>query len=195
MEEAADEAAKDNGLSDWAIDEYPEDSFAEHMDFETHGYEAVTSDWENLGDDELEIEKEITEEGFRLMKELENEMILDGLLETDDLLGEELMEAKQEDGDGEEASEERTMTEHVVPITHPSAPALASSQSPSSKRLRLPSGEGRSSGTRSGGPTIVVESPLMQEIESGLPISQQKRLSPKKLLLKAPWLERCLQGS
>lgn len=77
------------------------------------------------------------------MKELENEMILDGLLTSDDLLGEELMAAELEASNGGEVSQERTISEKVIPISHTAVVTPASSQSPTSKRMRSPSAEGK----------------------------------------------------
>lgn len=84
----------------------------------------------------MEPDRELTEEDFRLMQELENEMILDGLLENDDLLEDEMNEADQEGIVDEDESQERTISEQVIPISHRKEEAPVTSLSPSSKRLR-----------------------------------------------------------
>ena len=126
--EAEVDLDRENGFSDWAEDEYPERDLCDITGIESQGLEAVPSDWENLVEEELAMDsdKEITEEGLRLMQELENEMILDDLLENDDLLGDELLDM--------EDSSERTVTEQAAPISHPVVHLPATSQSPSSKR-------------------------------------------------------------
>ncbi|CAL9242595.1 unnamed protein product [Arabidopsis halleri] len=128
-EQALDGMGVDDGLSDWADEEnyWEEENQEERVADEANdnqAFDSVPSDWENLANEEVEEEvasdKEITEEDMRLMKELENEMILDGLLEGDDLLGEELMDVDQDDFlANSEASPERTISEQVIPVSHP----------------------------------------------------------------------------
>lgn len=80
----------DNGFSDWADEEHNDRAPITLMNFQ--GTESIPSDWEKLVDDHSVSDMKITEEDMLLMQELENEMILDGLLTNDDLLGDELME-------------------------------------------------------------------------------------------------------
>lgn len=63
-------------------------------------------------------------------------MILDGLLENDDLLEDEIQEAEQDGFIDEDDSQERTISEQVIPISHQMDEAPVNSLSPSSKRLR-----------------------------------------------------------
>ncbi|KAG7610836.1 hypothetical protein ISN44_As05g029380 [Arabidopsis suecica] len=107
----------------------------------TQGGDSIPSDWENLVDEEVEHEKEITEEDFRLMKELEKEMILDGFLDNDDLLGEEMLAGEIESLIIDDDSQEMTISEQDVPISHRIEEIPATSQSPSNKRNRSPSRE------------------------------------------------------
>ncbi|CAL9230482.1 unnamed protein product, partial [Arabidopsis halleri] len=150
-EQALDGMGEDDGLSDWADEEnyWEEENQEERVADEANdnqAFDSVPSDWENLANEEVEEEvasdKEITEEDMRLMKELENEMILDGLLEGDDLLGEELMDVDQDVLlANSEASPERTISEQVIPVSHPAVQIPATTQSPTSKRSRSPSKE------------------------------------------------------
>lgn len=80
------ERMEEAGLSDWAEEE-PRPTMPVTLK-NIRGTESIPSNWENLADNNMISEKDITEEDIRLMKELENEMILDGLLTNDDLLGE-----------------------------------------------------------------------------------------------------------
>lgn len=66
--------AIENGLSDWTEEEYPEKISNELNGHKLLGLDFVPSDWEKMVDEELAMEsdKEITEEGLRLMQELEN---------------------------------------------------------------------------------------------------------------------------
>ena len=107
----------------------------------TQGGDSIPSDWENLVDEEVEHEKEITEEDFRLMKELEKEMILDGFLDNDDLLREEMLAGEIEGLIIDDDSQEMTISEQDVPISHRIEEIPATSQSPSNKRNRSPSRE------------------------------------------------------
>ncbi|CAL9244885.1 unnamed protein product [Arabidopsis halleri] len=139
-----DWAEDDTGLSDWAEDDTLAKNHEEHLEIQcTQGGDSIPSDWENLADEEAENEKEITDEDLRLMQELEQEMILDGLLDNDDLLGEEMLAGETEGLIDDEDSQERTISECVVPISHPRKEIPATSQSPSSKRVRSPSRERR----------------------------------------------------
>lgn len=94
------------------------------------------SDWEKLADPDKD--HEITEEDLNFMKDFEREMILYGLLENDDLLGEELEVAGDEQDMAHEESIERTIYDLVSPVAHNSILLPASSQSPSSRRMVSP---------------------------------------------------------
>lgn len=182
--------AIENGLSDWAEEEYPEKISDELNEHKLLGLDFVPSNWEKMVDEELAMEsgKEITEEGLRLMQELENELILDGLLENDDLLGDEL-QAAEEDEEGyadEEDSPQRTMTEHLTPISHPVIHLPATSQSPSSKRTRSPSVERRRRSRRIIGPQKLAKSPPRQEGKASKSQAQPKKTDPKKAVPNNP---------
>ncbi|CAE6205144.1 unnamed protein product [Arabidopsis arenosa] len=173
-------AEEENGLSDWAEEE---EGAARESDVIqcTQVGESIPSDWENLADEDMEPDRELTDEDFRLMQELENEMILDGLLENDDLLGEEMQDAEQEgivDDD-----EERTISEQVIPISHSAEEVPATSQSPTSKRIR------RSS--RLGGPKTDGAGPLSQFGQVGE--KEPSKHEPKKTIPRSP--SKCIAAS
>ncbi|CAE5959974.1 unnamed protein product [Arabidopsis arenosa] len=182
----ADWAEDDTGLSDWTEDDTLARVPDEQLEIQcTQGGDSIPSDWENLVDEEADTEKEITEEDIRLMQELEKEMILDGLLDNDDLLGEELLAGDNDGMMDEEDSQERTLSEAVVPIVHSRVEVPATSQSPSSKRHRSPSRErsvtrrsSRSDGPAVGGPGSVVTGPVDQN-----GISEPKNSEPKKTVI------------
>jgi hypothetical protein len=75
------------------------------------------------------------------MKELEKEMILDGFLDNDDLLREEMLAGEIEGLIIDDDSQEMTISEQDVPISHRIEEIPATSQSPSNKRNRSPSRE------------------------------------------------------
>lgn len=156
-------------FSDWAEEE-PRPTLPVTL-INLRGTESIPSDWENLADNDMLSEKDITEEDIRLMKELENEMILDGLLTNDDLLGEELMDDDIEMNNGGEESHERTISEQAIPISHLYVVVLTSSQSPTSKRMRSPNGEEKRRSRR------MVSDPA----GTGSPLSKHNKVEPKKI--------------
>lgn len=116
-------------------------------------------------------------------------MILDRLLENDDLLGDELQAAEEDEEiyvDAED-SPKRTMSEHLTPISHPVIHLPATSQSPSSKRTRSPSVERRRRSSRITGPQKLVKSPPRQEGKASKSQAQPKKTDPKRLSQTTQW--------
>ncbi|CAE6229516.1 unnamed protein product [Arabidopsis arenosa] len=107
----ADWVEDDNGLSDWAEEDNLDMIADENQVIQcTQGGDSIPSDWENLAEAYVELEKELTEEDFRLIKELENQMIFDGLLDNDDLLREEMMGGEPEGRIEADDSQESTIS-------------------------------------------------------------------------------------
>lgn len=160
-------------LSDWELEENRSKVSKEIN--EIQGIESIPSDWENLIDEEVS-DKEITEAEVRLMQELEKEMILDGLLENDDLLGYNMLAAG-----GSDDSKEETITEQAIPIVHRHTPIPASSQSPTSKRHRSPDGERRVRRSRQLDPNgpKAGKGPSKKNLPLGPKIAEPKRIPPK----------------